>query len=508
MAEKITIKDLETKLWSAADALRGNLSAENYMHVVLGIITLKYINDKNELAIRQLCEEGFTEDIIDGTDLRSKNAFIVPEQAKWSNILKKVGTKDIGLAIDDAISALGEANIELKGLFDTSYNDQAIDKTKLGEVVKIFQSENLSEHGEDILGRIYEYFLGNFFLKRGQKGGEFYTPKCIVKLITMFIEPTKGKIYDPCCGSGGMLVQAKQHIVESKGNVDNITVYGQEYNNVTWKLAKLNLLLNGLSIYNSNEAGQLEGALGEEAADTFTNDRHKGEIFDFVMANPPFNLKKYWTDALNDDPRWQYGIPPANNANYAWLQHILYKLSSKGKAGVVLANGSLTSTTSGEGKIRQEILNANKVSCIVALPDKLFYTTGIPACVWFFDNAKKNDKVLMIDAQNIGKLIEGSKKNKEITDDELTRLSNLYKDFNNGSDIDIPGLAKSVSLKEIASNDYSLSPGRYITIEEKEKKDPEEIKKELFSSIEELKKLMEESKELEKDLMEAISKIK
>ena len=293
---KITIKDLETKLWKTADTLRGNLSAEDYMHVVLGILTLKFINDKNEIAIQKLIKDGLSLDMIDKSDLNAEDAFVVPEESKWSNILKKVGTSEIGFALDEAIFKLGEANPELKGIFNASYNDSVIDKTRLGEVVKIFQSDNLGEHGEDILGRIYEYFLGNFFLKRGQKGGEFYTPRSIVRLITLFIEPTKGKIYDPCCGTAGMLVQAKQFIEEKKIDANSITVYGQEFNNTTWKLAKLNLLLNGLSIINRNELGEEIGALGEIASDTFSNDQHKGEVFDFVMANPPFNQKVWWNN--------------------------------------------------------------------------------------------------------------------------------------------------------------------------------------------------------------------
>lgn len=508
MNNKITILDLENKLWKAADTLRGNLSAEDYMHVVLGILTLKFINDKNEIAIKQLMNEGLSEDEIDESDLRSRDAFVVPEISKWKTILTKVGTSEIGQALDNAIFELGKVNPQLKGIFSASYNDSSVDKTKLGEVVKIFQSDNLGEHGEDILGRIYEYFLGNFFLKRGQKGGEFYTPRSIVRLITLFIEPTKGKIYDPCCGTAGMLVQAKQYIEEKGGNTNNITVYGQEYNNTTWKLAKLNLLLNGLNIFNTNEAGVTEGALGESPADTFTNDQHRGKIFDYIMANPPFNLKEYWNEKLDGDDRWKYGTPPRKNANFAWLQHILYKLSTNGKAGVVLANGSLTSTTNGEDKIREKILRDNKVSCIVALPDKLFFTTGISASIWFFDNNKKHKNILMIDAQELGQLVEGSKKNKELKEEDLNKLVDIFKKLENGENIDIPGLAKSVGLKELEENEFLLSPGRYITISEKEKKDPEEIKKELNQAIDELLKLMDKSKELEQEVKEAIKKIK
>ncbi len=507
MEKKITIFDLEDKLWKAADTLRGNLSSEDYMHVVLGILTIKFINDKFDKITNILKEDGLPPELITNEDYRGYNAFFVPEKARWSNIISKIGTYEIGVALDEAIFELGENNYELKGLFSKSYNVEEIDKTKLGEVVKIFEYDNLSEHGEDLLGRIYEYFLGKFFLKRGQRGGEFYTPKSVVKLITNFINPIKGKIYDPCCGSGGMLVQAKQHIDEIGYNIDNITVYGQEYNNTTWKLAKLNLLIHGLNIFNYNDLGNEIGALGEKSADTFTDDQHKGMVFDYIMANPPFNFNKYWNDSLKGDPRWKYGTPPTNNANFAWLQHILDKLSTNGKAGVVLANGSLTSTTSNEDKIRKNIINDNKVSCIVALPDKLFFTTQISASIWFFDNNKINNDILMIDATNCGQLINGSKKNKEIPDDVINKLTNIFNDFSSGNKIDIPGLAKSVNLEDIKNNDYLLSPGRYITIPESEKKDPEEIKKELDESINELLKLIKESEEIEKEVLEAIKKI-
>ncbi len=506
--KQITIQDLESKLWKAADTLRGNLSAEDYMHVVLGILTIKFINDKNETVIKQLLEQGLDEDTIDEEDLNANDAFIVPKEAKWSYIITKVGTAEIGLALDNAIDALGKANSSLRGLFTTSYNDSKIDKTKLGEVVKIFQSDNLGEHGEDVLGRIYEYFLGNFFLKRGQKGGEFYTPKSIVRLITMFLKPTKGKIYDPCCGSAGMLVQAKQYIDEIGGNINNITVYGQEYNETTWKLAKLNLVLNGMSIFNTNDRNVDEGALGEKSADTFTEDQHKGKVFDFIMANPPFNLKGWWNENLTDDSRWKYGMPNKNNANFGWLQHILDKLSLNGKAGVVLANGALTSSTGNDLEVRSNIIKANKVACIISLPDKLFFTTGIPASIWFFDNNKKTDKTLMIDAQDLGQLMEGSKKNKELRKEDLEVLTKLFEDYENGIDIDEPGLAKTVSIQDIENGGFSLSPGKYITISEKEKRSDEEIQAELNESIDTLLKLMEESKELEKDVLEAIKKIK
>ena len=354
MNNKITILDLENKLWKAADTLRGNLSAEDYMHVVLGILTLKFINDKNEIAVKQLMNEGLSEDEIDESDLRSRDAFVVPEISKWKTILTKVGTSEIGQALDEAISELGKADPQLKGIFSASYNDSSVDKTKLGEVIKIFQSINLVDIENNFLSLIYEDFLSRFFIEKKEEAKKSYTPRSIVKLITLFIEPTKGKIYDPCCGTAGMLVQAKRYIEEINKNVNYVTFYGQEKNESMWKLAKLNLLLNGFNLFNTSESGIQEDVLGKTNGDTFIENIHKDKKFDYIMANPPFNLKEYWNEKLDGDDRWKYGTPPRKNANFAWLQHILYKLSTNGKAGVVLANGSLTSTTNGEDKIREK----------------------------------------------------------------------------------------------------------------------------------------------------------
>lgn len=504
--KKITISELERNLWNAADSLRGNLSAEDYMHVVLGILTLKYINDKYEKTIKYFVEEiGRDYNTIDQHDLISEGAFFVPEKSKWSYILKFVGTNEIGFILDEAIVELGKENEDLNGVFTSEYNNEDIDKTKLGEVVKIFNDTNMANFGEDILGRVYEYFLGEFALKRGQKGGEFYTPKPIVRLITSMIKPIKGKIYDPACGMGGMLVQAKQYIEDKKGNINNISIFGQEWNSTTWRLAKLNLILHSFNIVDVNG----ESVLGEKAADSFTNDQHKGKEFDFIMANPPFNLKKYWNESLENDNRWkEYRKPPEGNANYAWLMHILNKMSPYGKAGVVLANGSLTSSGNDEQEIRKLMIMKNKISCIVLLPEKLFYTTDISASIWFFDNDKKdNNKILFIDAQELGELIEGSKK-KTISDENIDKIVSIYDEFNLGKDINIPGLAKSIDIKTIEENDFTLLPGNYIEISnDTNSKSEEEIKKELKENIEELKKLIDESKELEKSVFEAIKKL-
>lgn len=510
------IQDIENKLWEAADNLRGNLSSEEYMHVVIGILALKFINDKYNKAIenlkKQFTEKHFNELSKDVNwlkeSLTGESAFFVPNESRWDNILKKVGTLEIGAALDEALLSLGKENDDLAGIFNPLYNDESIDMTRLSSIVKIFEKDELSDYSEDIIGRIYEFFLGKFFLKRGQKGGEFYTPDSIVKLMVNILKPLSGKIYDPACGSAGMLVQSKQYIQENHGNINSISVYGQEFNKSTWNLGKLNLIINGFKIRNKNiVTNTYEDALGSQPGDTFTNDLHKDKKFNFIMANPPFNSKITNIDSIANDPRWKYGIPPANNANYGWLQHILYKLDIDGKAGVVLANGSLTSNTSNEDKIRKNIVLDNKVSCIISLPDKLFYTTPIAACIWFFDNNKTNNNVLMIDASNLGTLIEGSKKNKEINLENIKKILDLYESFEKGEQINKAGLAKTVNISEIEKNDFNLSPGIYIDISDDEKKDPKIIKEELQKDIDDLMSLLKENEKLEKDLLEAIKKL-
>lgn len=496
------IQDLENKLWNACNKLRGNLSPEEYMHVVIGILFLNQISRKYENAVEEIKKDFPTnwENKIKDTDRLSKYgcSFFVPDKSKWSYISEFTTKQEIGQVIDNAFRELEEHNPSLSGLFNKNYSREELDKTRLGGVISIFANIEIDAN-EDIMGRVYEYFLGKFFLDKGQKSGQFYTPKSIVSLIVNFIEPEKGIIYDPCCGTGGMFIQAKQHIEEQGKKSDGLIVYGQEFENTTWKLGKINLLLNGFDNDNIK--------LGKKSADTFGNDLHKGLKADFILANPPFNLKE-WSQEAREKRTWKYGIPPKNNANYAWLQHIVEKLSPEGKAGVVLANGSLTTSSKEEIEIRKALIKENKISSIITLPDKLFFTTGISASIWFFDNNKKNKNILMIDAQNLGQLVEGSKKNKELRKEDLLQLTDIYKKFENNENIDIPGLAKSADIKTIEKNDFLLSPGRYITIKEDETKNKEEIKKELDASISELIKLMDESKELEKDLKKAIEKIK
>lgn len=501
---KLTIKDLEDKLWKAADALRGSLSAEDYMHVVLGILTIKFINDKYHRAVKKLLADGFDKEMIDDDALEANDAFNVPEDATWQKIINAVGTSEIGTTLDSAVVSLGQANPELKGIFPTKYNE--INKIRLGEVVKIFDTD-MGEHGEDILGRIYEYFLGNFFLKRGQKGGEFYTPRSVVRLITAVLRPLKGKIYDPACGTGGMLVQAKHYIEDHGGKLNEVTFFGQESISTTRNLAKLNLILNGMAISNTDEKGNRHSVFGEQAESTFTNDQFKEKVFEYVMANPPFNLKVWYDESLSQDPRWQkYGLPPKGNANFAWLEHILYKLSKTGKAAVILANGSVTSSQKIEASIRQKFIEDNKIWAIISLPDKLFYTTGISATIWFLDNNKKRNDILFISAAEMGELIE--KTLKQLTNENIEEICEIFNDFDENKEINIPGIAKTVPIEQIKENDFSLFPGQYIEIKEDEAVDKEELKKQLEEDINELFKLLDESKNLEQQLHDAVAQLK
>ncbi|WP_342252172.1 type I restriction-modification system subunit M [Spiroplasma endosymbiont of Amphibalanus improvisus] len=494
------IKEIETKLWQAADQLRGNMSAEEYMHTILGILSLKYISDKFDTAIEKLKQDGLELSDIEPDELYGEyDAFIVPEKSSWKHIINHANSPQIGQVIDEALIAIQNKNKILKGIFNTNYNNEGIDQNRLGEVVKIFSDEKLNFEKEDIIGRIYEFFLGKFFKDRGQKGGEFYTPTSIVQLMVSLIKPLNGTIYDPACGSGGILIQSKRYIESHGGDITQVNVYGQEFNQVTWKLAKLNLILNNFPLTDSDD----NKVLGVKSADTFTEDQHLNLKFDYVMTNPPFNLKQWNYEKLLDDPRWKYGIPPKGNANYAWLSHVMSKLSSKGKAAVVLANGSLSTSQNGEKEIRTELLKQNKVDMIIGLPSALFYTTGIPASIWIFNNNKTTDKVLMVNATEIGTMI--SKKLRELQTSEIEDITKLYDKHSKGEDINQVGFAKNVSLEELAENDYSLVPGRYVGYEE-EVVDKEAAKAEIKKISIELKDLFKEFNELMPKVEESIDK--
>ncbi len=495
-------KEFEKKLWAAADALRGNISSEKYMHIVIGILFLKHMSDKSAFAVEELKKEypDNWESYKDDLDFLQEYgvSFLIPEKAHWDYVKTFSTQPEIGEVIDNAFTLIEESNIELRGLFDKGYNREELDQSRLGQVVSIFSNIEIKDD-KDIFGRVYEYFLGNFFLKQGQKGGEFYTPKSIVDLLSRIVNP-EGKetktIYDPTAGTGGMLVQARRAIEEKGGNPDNLIAYGQELMNETWKLSRVNLLLHGFNVNSVH--------LGNKSADTLQEDLHKNEKFDYIMANPPFNVKKWGQENLLDDSRWVWGVPPKGNANYAFLSHMISKLSDKGRGATVLANGSLSGSGKDEVLIRQNLIKGNKIDAIISLPDKLFYTTGIPVCIWVFNNDKKNEDVLMIEA----KALEGnmlSKKNRELTESDITKIVDHYKNHSQGKSIEEIGFAKTINAKEIEENDWSFVPGRYVGIV-KEEVDEEATKAEIKELSKELNKLFDEFEELIPKVKESIKK--
>ncbi|MGL5100251.1 MAG: type I restriction-modification system subunit M, partial [Fusobacteriaceae bacterium] len=393
-------------LWKACDKLRNNMDPAEYKYVVLGLVFLKYISEKFDAKYNELLKEGegFEEERDEYT---AENIFWVPKEGRWSEIVNSAKKSDVGTTIDDAMYAIEKENPALKNVLYKVYANPNLDKSKLGELIDIVGNINLlakSDKGHDVLGQVYEFFLGKFANSEGKNGGQFYTPESIVKTIVECLEPTKGRVYDPACGSGGMFVQSEKFIDEHRGRIGDISVFGQESNGTTWKLCKMNLAIRGIEV-----------DLGEEPADTFTKDQHKGKKMDYIMANPPFNIKDYWHETLDGDARWKYGTPPVGNANYAWLQHMAHHLAPNGTAGIVLANGSLSSNTSNEGIIRKNMIEDDLVDCVIALPEKLFLTTGIPACIWFLNRNKSNPKhrerngeILFIDARKLGNLVERS----------------------------------------------------------------------------------------------------
>ncbi|WHQ37494.1 class I SAM-dependent DNA methyltransferase [Spiroplasma sp. SV19] len=493
--------ELENKLWAACDELRGNQSSEEYMHIIIGIMFLKHMSDKFNIALKKIeidFPDNFQELIKDKDFLITKHnvSFIIPEKANWTYIEQYASQPTIGEVIDNALLEIENINPSLKGLFNKNYNRPELDQIKLGKVVSIFSNVDLNEFGEDIIGRTYEYFLGHFFKKQGQKGGEFYTPKSVVELMVNILNPTQGTLYDPCCGTGGMFVQARKKLEKDNKDVDGLVIFGQESQTKTWQLAKINLLIHGFN--------ELEINLGHKSADTFSDDlfKNKSATFDYVLANPPFNIKKWNQENLLDDKRWQWGIPPKGNANYAWLSHIMEKLNKTGKAAVILANGSLSSSQKNEIEIRKNFLKDNLIEGIIALPDKLFYTTGISACIWILNKNKKNNNVLMINCESLGVMV--NKTLRELSEDDIAKVTKIYND-NQIGDVNIPGIAKTISWKEIEDNDYSLVPGRYIEIVE-EKIDIKQTKEEIKELFTELTSLLKEFDELKLELPNAIEK--
>lgn len=483
--------NIEKDLWAMADKLRGNIQPSDYKDIVLGLIFLKYISDSFEERHRELVEEG--EGYEEDRDFyEEKCIFFVPKTARWSVIKEKARTSQIGQVIDNAMIEIERENDSLKGVLPKNYANPAIDKVKLGELIDLF-SFNLGSKeakAQDVLGRVYEYFLGKF----GSSEGEFYTPPSLVKLLVGMIQPFKGKVYDPCCGSGGMFVQSQKFVEEHQGKKDAIHVYGQEYNAKTWQLCKMNLAIRGI-----------DADLGPRDGDTFGNDLHKTLRADFILANPPFNISDY---SLNpDDPRWKYGIPPKGNANYAWIEHIISKLSIKGVAGFVLANGSMSTTRKEELEIRRNIVQAGLVDCIVSMPSNLFYTVTIPVCLWFLSRQRANrkNKILFIDARKMGFM--ETRIHRELHPEEIQKICSTYHSWQNGNNYkDIAGYCKSISINEISKNEYVLSPGRYIDQEEIQENE-QSSRERLEILIKDLQLLLEQSDHLEEKIRKNLNNL-
>lgn len=485
----------EEQIWKAADKLRGNIDASEYKNVVLGLIFLKYISDKFEQRYQELVDEGegFEEDRDEYT---YQNIFFVPQEARWETIAAAAHTPEIGKVIDNAMRLIESENDTLKGVLPKNFARQELDKRRLGEVVDLFTNVRMAEKGDtrDILGRTYEYCLAKFAEKEGKNAGEFYTPACVVKTLVEVIQPLHGRVYDPCCGSGGMFVQSAEFIKRHSGKISDISVFGQESNPTTWKMATMNLAIRGIP-----------ADLGKFNADTFFNDCHKNERFDFILANPPFNLKDWGGDKLKDDPRWDYGIPPEGNANFAWLQHMIHHLSRNGRIGMVLANGSLSSQTSGEGDIRKNIVEADLVEGIIAMPGQLFYSTQIPVSLWIINKAKTQSRqTLFVDAREMGTMV--TRKLREFTDDDIAKVAQAFTDFREGKLEPEKGFCAAVSTDDIAKQDYILTPGRYVGIADVEE-DDEPFDDKMKRLTGELSELFKESDRLQEQIKKNLEAI-
>ncbi|MFT0624764.1 type I restriction-modification system subunit M [Ectopseudomonas guguanensis] len=463
----VTELDYADKLWKTADKLRGNMEPSDYKHVALGLIFLKYISDAFETRHKELLEED-PQAAEDKDEYLADNIFWVPREARWSHLQANAKQSNIGTLIDDAMRAIEKDNESLKGVLPKDYARPALNKVMLGELIDLISGIALNEKGDkskDVLGRVYEYFLGQFAGAEGKRGGEFYTPRSVVRTLVEMLEPYKGRIYDPCCGSGGMFVQSEKFVDEHGGRIGDIAIYGQESNYTTWRLCKMNLAVRGID---SDIRWNNEGS--------FHKDELRDLKADFILANPPFNISDWGGERLRDDVRWAYGTPPAGNANYAWLQHILHHLSPHGFAGVVLANGSMSSQQSGEGEIRQAMIEAGVIDCMVALPGQLFYSTQIPACLWILAKDRSNGlvknsrlrdrrgEILFIDARNMGALVDRTRR--ELHDEDIARIAATYHAWRGEADAgpyaDIPGFCKVASLDEVRKHGHVLTPGRYV----------------------------------------------
>ncbi len=499
----------EEKLWATADKLRGHMDASEYKHVVLGLIFLKYISDAFEerYDFLKAQEEREHTNPEDKDEYLSENIFWVPKEARWLYVQNNAKQPTIGKIVDDAMVAIEKENPTLKGVLAKDYARPSLDKTKLGELIDLIGTITLGteEHrAQDVLGRVYEYFLGRFASAEGKGGGEFYTPRSVVQLLVEMIEPYKGRIYDPCCGSGGMFVQSEKFVEAHGGSTQDLAIYGQESNPTTWRLCKMNLAIRGI-----------DNNIGPHNADTFRNDLHKDLKADYILANPPFNISDWGWESLQDDVRWKYGNPPKGNANFGWVQHIIHHLAPTGVAGFVLANGSMSSQQSGEGEIRKNIIEADLVDCMVALPGQLFYTTQIPVCLWFLARDKKNHsfrdrrgEILFIDARNMGTLVDRT--HRELSEEEIARITKTYHAWRGekeaGKYEDKAGFCKSVKIADVAKHEYVLTPGRYVGAEAVED-DGEVFEDKMKRLTAELEKQFEESHRLEKEIAKNLSSI-
>ena len=456
----------EEKLWQAADKLRNNMDAAEYKHVVLGLIFLKYISDAFKDQHQYLISNSSQgADPEDPDEYRAVNVFWVPPEARWDYLERNAKQPTIGKLVDDALHSIERDNQSLKGVLPKNYAREGLDKHRLGELIDLVGTIALGDKeskSKDVLGRVYEYFLGQFADAEGKKGGQFYTPRSIVSVLVEMIEPFKGRVFDTCCGSGGMFVQSEKFVEAHEGRIGDISIYGQESNQTTWRLCKMNLAIRGID---ANVAW----------GDSFHNDAHKSLKAHYILANPPFNDSDWKGELLRDDVRWQFGAPPKGNANFAWVQQFIYHLAPTGIAGFVLANGSMSSNTSGEGEIRKNIVEADLVDCMVALPGQLFYNTMIPACLWFVSRDKKNHKfrnregeILFIDARKMGVMVD--RRHKELTDEDVQKIADTYHAWRGegGEYEDVSGFCKAVMLDEVRKHEHILTPGRYVGAEKVE----------------------------------------
>ena len=489
------LKKLEDRLWSAADKMRGAVSVSDYKFIVLGLIFLKYISDSFEERYKELVEEGYgLEEEKDS--YTEKNIFYVPKNARWSYLEEHSKDDNIGEIIDDALTLIERDNTSLKNVLPKDYNSPTMRNVNLGELIDLFTNIKVGTKDaiqSDVLGRIYEYFLGQFAKNELQKGGEFYTPACLVRTMVECIEPYQGRVYDPACGSGGMFIQSLKFVQEHQGNINNISIYGQEKNPTTWRLAKMNLAIRSLN-----------GDLGKYAADTFTEDLHKDLKADFILANPPFNLE--WdVDKVSKDPRWRYGLAPKNNANYAWLQHMISKLSQNGKMACILANGSL-SAGGQEGEIRKKLIENDLLDCIISMPTNLFYTVTVPCSIWIINrNKKQKGHTLFINANNLGTMV--TRRLRELSEEDIKKVAKTYHNYQHSENYEnINGFCYCALTEEMKSNDYVLTPGRYVGVEDVED-DGIPFEEKMKNITSDLSKQFEESHKLEEEIKKNLKAI-